>query len=178
MENNNDEIKDFEAEDQRKSIYRENYKKKLYRGINLFLSTNQKYDLSEHQIHQIANSIVEIVNRQNEERDSGFEELYQNAVLEYENARKETHEIVSFIEKNNHLLLDELTRFGVVKTEYDSKKKKNKLVGTSKVVTKIIEFLNSLNDMVSVYYKDIYKVQDNSIVENNKSYLNTQRELF
>lgn len=88
-----------------------------------------------------------------------FSDSHNEKSLVLEQHRKEFHQYIVLIEKSVKNLLTKFKKEGFVKVEYDNKTKKPYLKGRTTMVDDMVVFLNSLNEVVMTFYKDVYKIE-------------------
>lgn len=103
---------------------------------------------------------------------SGFSQDYTKAVYELESHKKQFSDHIDSMSAYTKRLLKELEDKGVVSYDRHPKTGAKMIKSTSSVVFSMCEFLNSLNELVTLFYRDIYKIHD------PKEKIITQQSLF
>jgi len=81
------------------------------------------------------------------------------AITELEKHRALFKQYIDVIQKNTNKILDNFKQNGFVTKKYDEYTKKTILKGRTTMVDDMVYFLNDLNDLVVLFYKDVYKVE-------------------
>lgn len=134
-----------------KEVYFEKFVEKLDEDSLIGLSDVQK--------RQIANLLSTYATDVHDDNFKKLSALNKENLLALEKSRTQFIGMVNFIEKSTKTLLDGLKVQGVVKTDFDMNKKRGILMGRSSVVTSMVNYLNTLNDLVIKFYKDIYQIE-------------------
>lgn len=134
---------------------REVYFDKFFEKLN----EDSLVELTDVQKRQIANLLSTYATDVHDDNFKKLSALNKENVLAIEKSRTQFIGMVNFIEKSTKTLLDGLKVQGLVKTDFDMTKKRTTLMGRSSVVTDMVKYLNSLNDLVIKFYKDIYQIE-------------------
>lgn len=102
-------------------------------------------------------------------------ELYKDVSINNEKTRSQFLGMVNFIEKSTKPLVDSFTRQGFLKVDVLPNGKK-KMVGRTTMVTDMVKYLNTLNELVFNFYKDVYQIDKVSDKEIEKEKI--QASLF
>ena len=102
-------------------------------------------------------------------------ELYKEVSINNEKTRSQFIGMVNFIEKSTKPLVDSFTRQGFLKVDMLPNGKK-KMVGRTSMVTDMVKFINTLNELVFNFYKDVYQIEKVSEKEIEKEKI--QASLF
>ncbi len=137
------------------------------------LESDQTFSLA--QKRQIASLLsVEAV----EVHDENFKkltELYKELTINNEKTRSQFIGMVNFIEKSTKIIVDSFKRQSFIKIE-PKLGGKNTMVGRTAMVTDMVKYLNSLNELVINFYKDVYQIDKISDKEQEKEKI--QASLF
>jgi hypothetical protein len=110
--------------------------------------------------------------------DENFKKLsesYKELLINNEKTRSQFIGMVNFIEKSTKPLVDSFTRQGFLKVDMLPNGKK-KMVGRTSMVTDMVKFINTLNELVFNFYKDVYQIEKVSDKEKEKDKI--QASLF
>jgi hypothetical protein len=119
-------------------------------------------NMEEHQIKDISYHLSNVAHDLFIVNDEGLALLLENAVKDLEAHRNMFQEHILFLQKNSKQILEILKSKSLVYLDADPKTKKNVLKGRTSVLTEVVVYMNILNDMVISYYKDVYKVEQNT----------------
>lgn len=135
---------------------------------DLFLKfLNENYsELTEAQRWQIASGLSKLANEVLIESNNGISEAYHKSVLDVEQHRTQFKEHIEFIDKSAKTMLESFKKQGFIKYNEDSKTRKKTLVGRTSMVTEMADFLNKLNGSVMEFYKNVYKIEDDTNLNN------------
>jgi len=135
---------------------------------DLFLKFLEKEhpELTEGQRWQIASALSKMANDVVSQTNNGISESYHKSVLELEQHRTQFKEHIEFIDKSAKTMLESFKRQGFVKVNEDSKTRKKTLVGRTSMVTEMADFLNKLNGSVMDFYKNVYKIEEDTNLNN------------
>lgn len=81
------------------------------------------------------------------------------AISDLEKHRGLFKKYIDIIQKNTNQILENFKQNGFVTKKYDEYTKKTILKGRTTMVDDMVYFLNDLNDCVTSFYKDVYKVE-------------------
>jgi hypothetical protein len=130
---------------------------------------------SDVQKRYIANKLsVEAVNV-HDENFKKLSDLHKELLINSEKTRSQFVGMVNFIEKSTKPLVDSFTRQGFLKVEALPNGKK-KMVGRTTMVTDMVQYLNTLNELVFNFYKDVYQID--KVDEKEKEKEKIQASLF
>jgi hypothetical protein len=149
-----------------KEVYFEKFIEKLDEDKNIGLT-----DVQKRQISNLLSSYAIDVHDDNFKKLSA---LNQENTLTLEKSRSQFIGMINFIERSTIPLLDKLRVQGVVKVELHGGK--SKMVGRSSVVTDMVKYINTLNELVIKFYKDIYQIEKVSDKDKEKDKI--QASLF
>jgi hypothetical protein len=129
--------------------------------LDLFCKTlDEKYpDIEEHIRRKIANDLMNdslIILKENSE---GLSKSASDALLDHEKHRKQFRDHIENIQKHTKTMMDSFKKQGFVKPDRD-KNNKPVLVGRTRMVDEMVDFLNKLNKSVMQFYTDVYKIED------------------
>jgi hypothetical protein len=102
-------------------------------------------------------------------------ELYREASINNEKTRSQFIGMVNFIEKLTKPIIDSFKRQGFLKVDI-MPNGKNKMVGRTTMVTDMVKYLTTLNELVINFYKDVYQIEKVSDKEIEKEKI--QSSLF
>ena len=132
-------------------------------------------ELTEHQKRKISDELAKFTHEFMLSEKDEVQKGYQDAVLEMEVHRKQFRDHVDFIDKKSKIMLDSFKKQGFFKAEMDTKTNKPVLIGRTRMVDEMVEFMNSLNGSVMDFYKNVYKIEDYKDAKENGL---TQTSLF
>jgi len=87
-------------------------------------------------------------------------EQKNNAVHDYEQNRKMFMDMILMIQKQSEFILKMMKEKGLMTLDFDKVKNKSIMKARTTVVAELVTFLNTLNDEVIRFYKDVYKVKE------------------
>lgn len=93
------------------------------------------------------------------------QELVKNssqAIIELEKHRGLFKQYIDFLQTNTNKILYNFKQNGFVTKKYDNNAKKEVLKGRTTMVDDMVYFLNELNDLVTLFYRDVYKIDEGS----------------
>ena len=93
------------------------------------------------------------------ENTEGIVKQTSEAISDLERHRGLFKQYIDVVQKNTNLILANFKQNGFVTKKYDEYTKKTILKGRTTMVDDMVYFLNDLNDLVSLFYKDVYKVE-------------------
>ena len=102
-------------------------------------------------------------------------ELHKELLINNEKTRSQFIGMVNFIEKSTKSLIDSFKRQGFLKVDM-LPNGKGKMVGRTSMVTDMVKYLNTLNELVINFYKDVYQIEKVSDKEKEKEKI--QASLF
>jgi hypothetical protein len=102
-------------------------------------------------------------------------DLHKELLINSEKTRSQFIGMVNFIEKSTKPLIDSFTRQGFLKVEALPNGKK-KLTGRTSMVNDMIKYVNTLNELVYNFYKDVYQID--KVDEKEKEKEKIQASLF
>lgn len=91
---------------------------------------------------------------------NGFSVDYTSAVYQLEAHKKMFLDHIDSLSITTKRLLKELEDKGVISYTMHPKTGARMVKSSSSVVYSMCEFLNSLNEFVTLFYKDVYKIED------------------
>jgi len=94
------------------------------------------------------------------ENTDGIVKQTSEAISDLERHRGLFKKYIDVVQKNTNLILANFKQNGFVTKKYDENTKKTILKGRTTMVDDMVYFLNDLNDLVSLFYKDVYKVEE------------------
>lgn len=118
-------------------------------------------NLPENQRWKIANDLADSASNMIQIQVEELSRMYNANALELEQHKKQFRDHIEFVEMKAKTLINDFRYNGFMKVEND-RNGKAKLVGRTTMVTDMVNFLNSLNDYVMRFYKDVYKIEGNS----------------
>lgn len=135
----------------------------------LFLShLEAKYpELTESQRWKIGTELSNIAHEIVMQTNHDMGEAYNKNILELEQHRKQFKEHIEFLDKYTKELIQSFKRQGFLKVQEDRKKGKNVLVGRTSMVTDMVDFLNVLNSSVIEFYKNVYKIEEDKLMNSS-----------
>ena len=89
--------------------------------------------------------------------------LNAEVILSLEQNRKQFKDYIDLLQSKTNRMLDKFKSESFVKKEYDSYSQKYILKGRTKMVDDMVDLLNLLNEQVILFYKNVYKVEQQSI---------------
>lgn len=89
----------------------------------------------------------------------GIVKQSSEAITELEKHRALFKQYIDFTQNNVNKILTKFKENGFVTKKYDENAHKTILKGRTAMVDDMVYFLNDLNDLVSLFYKDVYKVE-------------------
>ena len=149
-----------------KEVYFEKFIEKLDEDKNIGLSDVQK--------RQISNLLSSYAIEVHDDNFKKLSALNQENTLILEKSSSQFIGMINFIERTTNPLIDKLRVQGVVKVELHGGK--SKMVGRSSVVTEMVKYINTLNELVINFYRDIYQIEKVSDKEKEKEKI--QSSLF
>lgn len=109
---------------------------------------------------KIANELARIALETMIAHNKGIYDTYHNMALEYEQHRKKFKDHIDFIDKSSKTLIFNMKQGTFVTMQNDKKTGKPKLVGRTKVVDDMVDFLNKLDEEVFSFYKEVFKIEE------------------
>jgi len=82
------------------------------------------------------------------------------AISDLEKHRGLFKQYIDFLQTNTNKILYNFKQNGFVTKKYDNNAKKELLKGRTSMVDDMVNFLNELNDLVTLFYKDVYKIDE------------------
>jgi len=93
----------------------------------------------------------------------GIVKQTSEAISDLERHRGLFKQYIDTLQRNTNKILDNFKQNGFVTKKYDEYTKKTILKGRTTMVDDMVYFLNDLNDCVTSFYKDVYKVEQTTI---------------
>jgi len=116
-------------------------------------------DKSVHEIRKLSLFMAEETNSLLGQSNAETLELYRESTLKLEQHRKAFRDNIDMIQKNTQVLLNVFQKESLVTIRTNPKTKKTELVGRSAVITKMVEFINQLNDLIMDFYENVYEIK-------------------
>lgn len=89
----------------------------------------------------------------------GIVKQSSEAIVDLEKHRALFKKYIDFTQTSVNKILSNFKQNGFVTKKYDEYTKKTILKGRTTMVDDMVYFLNDLNDLVSLFYKEVYKVE-------------------
>jgi hypothetical protein len=138
-------------------------------------SMEDEQSFTEVQKRYISNKLAIEAVGIHDENFKKLSELHSELSINNEKTRSQFIGMVNFIEKSTKPMFDSFKRQGFVKVNA-SLNGKNNLVGKTTMVTDMVKFLNTLNELVFNFYKDVYQIE--KVDEKEKQKEKIQASLF
>jgi hypothetical protein len=119
--------------------------------------------LSEAKRRQLAEKMCENSYQVYKKNSDTLHEINNNAIYELEKHRGQFKEYIDFTQSKTNKILANFKENGFVTKKYDANTKKTILKGRTTMVDDMVYFLNELNDLVYLFYKEVYKIEETSI---------------
>jgi hypothetical protein len=100
------------------------------------------------------------------DNSDGLSKSASDALLDHEKHRKQFRDHIENIQKHSKVLLDSFKKQTFVKPDRD-KNNKPVLVGRTRMVDEMVDFLNKLNKSVMDFYTQVYKIEDEKEFKTN-----------
>ena len=128
----------------------------------MFLAkSGQKYpEISESIRWKMCNDLADIAYSMLLDQNKGMSEQYQKLVGEYEQHRNQFREHIDFLHKSSKTLIHNLKHGTFVKIEHDRVTRQPYLMGKTKVVDEMVEYLNQVDKRIGEFYKEVYKIEE------------------
>jgi len=149
-----------------KEVYFDKFIEKLNEDKNITLSDVQKRNIAT----LLSTYAIEV----HDENFKKLSALNQENTLILEKSRSQFIGMINFIERTTNPLIEKLKVQGVVKVDISGGK--SKMVGRSSVVTEMVKYINTLNDLVINFYRDIYQIE--KVTDKDKEKDKIQASLF
>lgn len=130
-------------------------------------SMEKEQSFTEVQKRYICNKLAIEAVQVHDENFKKLSELHKELSINNEKTRSQFIGMVNFIEKSTKPLVDSFTRQGFLKVDMLPNGKK-KMVGRTSMVTDMVKFINTLNELVFNFYKDVYQIDKVSDKEKEK----------
>jgi hypothetical protein len=136
--------------------------------FDIFCQTlSEKYpDIDEHIRRKIANDLMNESMIILKDNSDGLSKSASDALLDHEKHRKQFRDHIENIQKHSKVLLDSFKKQTFVKPDRD-KNNKPVLVGRTRMVDEMVDFLNKLNKSVMDFYTEVYKIEDEKEFKTN-----------
>jgi len=121
-------------------------------------SMEEEKSFTEVQKRYISNKLAIDAVDVHDENFKKLSELHRELSINNEKTRSQFIGMVNFIEKSTKPMFDSFKRQGFIKVN-TSVNGKNNLVGKTTMVTDMVKFLNTLNELVFNFYKDVYQIE-------------------
>ena len=119
--------------------------------------------LTEAQTRRLAEKLTDSSFSSYITNSNGLRSQLKEAILDVEKHRALYKDHIDFLQANTKKLFDNFKSHGFLTTKYDERTKKMQLKGRTTMVDDMVEFLNILNDLVILFYKEVYKVDQTSL---------------
>ena len=119
-------------------------------------------EMSEAQRRRLCEALVDSSNKAYLANSKGIADQSLEAIRELEKHRAQFKNFVDDLQKGTNKLLFKFKEQGFVTKKYDPNSQKSVLKGRTTMVDDMVFYLNSLNDLVILFYKDVYKMEDTS----------------
>lgn len=138
-------------------------------------SMENEQSFTEVQKRYISNKLAIDAVAIHDENFKKLSELHKELSINNEKTRSQFIGMVNFIEKSTKPIFDSFKKQGFIKVGA-SVNGKNNLVGRTTMVTDMVKFLNTLNELVFNFYKDVYQIE--KVDEKEKQKEKIQSSLF
>jgi hypothetical protein len=134
-------------------------KDKIFNSILEILEADMP-QLSEATRRKMADNLTNNTYSVYKENSEGIVKQTSEAISDLEKHRGLFKQYIDVVQKNTNLILANFKQNGFVTKKYDENTKKTILKGRTTMVDDMVYFLNELNDLVLLFYKDVYKVEE------------------
>jgi hypothetical protein len=86
-----------------------------------------------------------------------------DSIIQLEMHRKQFKDFVDIVQKSSEKLLKTFKDEKFVEKKYDENTRTYYLKSRTRMVDEMIEFLNILNNVITTFYKEVYKIEQTSI---------------
>jgi hypothetical protein len=139
-----------------------NYLKEEIFNNFLEILENDMPQLTEATRRRLAEKLSEKSYRSYTQNTEGIVKQSKEAIIELEKHRGLFKQYIDFTQTSTNKLLYNFKQNGFVTKTYDNNTKKTILKGRTTMVDDMVYFLNELNDLVTLFYKDVYKLEETS----------------
>lgn len=119
-------------------------------------------EMSEAQKRRLCDALVDSAHNTYLANSKGIVDQSLESIRELEKHRAQFKKFVDELQKGTNKLLLKFKEDGFVTKKYDPNSQKSVLKGRTTMVDDMVYYLNSLNDLVILFYKEVYKVEETS----------------
>lgn len=138
---------------------KESLRKKIVSDFRDWILENRP-TLTEAEARKIADALGAIAVEAAYANSEGHAAAYADAVKELEAHRRRFREHVDSMQRVSKALLEFFKKEGMVTFERDFKTNRTKLKPRSRVMVGILEYLNTLDNFITEFYRDVYKIDE------------------
>ena len=121
-------------------------------------SMTDEQSFTEVQKRYISNKLAIEAVGIHDENFKKLSELHKELSINNEKTRSQFIGMVNFIEKSSKPIFDSFLRQGFLKVDMLPNGKK-RMIGRTSVVADMVKFVNTLNELVFNFYKDVYQIE-------------------
>jgi hypothetical protein len=140
-----------------------NYLKEQLSSNFLKILMEDMPQLTEAQHRRIAEKLTDSSFSSYITNSSGLTSQLKEAILDVEKHRAQFKNYIDFTQKQTNTILKKFKEKSFITKKYDENTHKTILKGQTTMVDEMVYFLNGLNDLVILFYKEVYKVDQTSI---------------
>ena len=133
--------------------------------FNSFLTIiEEEYpELTEAKRRRLANRLSDKAQIEYLENSKGLTQLLKDMSSSHEAHRGQFKRHIDMLQKETNRVLTNFKSNGFVTKKYDEYRKMTVLKGKTTMVDDMVEFLNIVNDSVISFYKEVYKIEETSV---------------
>lgn len=120
-------------------------------------------ELTEAQKRKLAEKLVDKAYIIYAENSKGLSEQLTEMTKTHEAHRGQFKKHIDMLQKETNRVLTNFKSNGFVTKKYDEYRKMTVLKGKTTMVDDMVEFLNIVNDSVISFYKEVYKIEETSV---------------
>ena len=120
-------------------------------------------ELTEAQKRRLAEKLVDKAYIIYAENSKGLSEQLTEMTKTHEAHRGQFKKHIDMLQKETNRVLTNFKGNGFVTKKYDEYRKMTVLKGKTTMVDDMVEFLNIVNDSVISFYKEVYKIEETSV---------------